>query len=350
MNQEMHATIDTLLRPIDADTPAGQDVEYELIYERIRQAREHDDASLSEGDWAFETKVADWPQVIALSREVLIEHSKHFQVTGWLVEGWVHKERFNGLAQGLMLLEGMTGQWWEHGFPALDEDGTGYRLAILERLDRDLSRCLQGEVMTGQEQCSLAWWQEVLRHEHLPQANDGSHEENPYSLESFGEWVAQNFTHERLHELAQQVTLCQAQLQAFEDTLAKRSGFPASVMMKKTLECLGNWQVLTQRMATWLPPAMSSNLEEQAQDPSEGNAPKGTEQAVYLGMTRERAIAQMLEIARHFQTHEPSSPVPLLMERAARWATMSLQEWLAEMVNDESCLKDINHVLKGPQA
>jgi type VI secretion system protein ImpA len=62
-------------------------------------------------------------------------------------------------------------------------------------------------------------------------------------------------------------------------------------------------------------------------------------------MTRELAVSQMLAIADHFRTNEPSSPVPYLMERAARWAGMTLTEWLEEMLNDTNSINDINNVL-----
>jgi type VI secretion system protein ImpA len=35
------------------------------------------------------------------------------------------------------------------------------------------------------------------------------------------------------------------------------------------------------------------------------------------------------------------------MERAARWAGMTLTEWLEEMLQDDSSMRDINNVLKG---
>lgn len=36
------------------------------------------------------------------------------------------------------------------------------------------------------------------------------------------------------------------------------------------------------------------------------------------------------------------------MERAARWADMTLTEWLEEMLSDNNTLQDINNVLTGP--
>jgi type VI secretion system protein ImpA len=65
-------------------------------------------------------------------------------------------------------------------------------------------------------------------------------------------------------------------------------------------------------------------------------------------LSRDVAISQMLAIAHFFRQTEPSSPVPFLMERAARWANMTLTEWLEEMLADGGSLRDINNALTGP--
>ena len=44
------------------------------------------------------------------------------------------------------------------------------------------------------------------------------------------------------------------------------------------------------------------------------------------------------EIAAHFKRVEPHSPVSFLLERAVSWADMPLDQWLAEVVNDDSVL------------
>lgn len=126
MNEQNNAEILSLLDPISVSEPAGNEIEYELIYERIRQAREHDEEVIAEGEWACEARVADWAQVISLSCEVLTQHSKHFQVACWLTEGWVKKQQLAGLEKGIELLNGMLQLWWHNGFPTLEEDGESF--------------------------------------------------------------------------------------------------------------------------------------------------------------------------------------------------------------------------------
>jgi type VI secretion system ImpA family protein len=62
--------------------------------------------------------------------------------------------------------------------------------------------------------------------------------------------------------------------------------------------------------------------------------------------TREEAYALLAEIANFLARIEPHSPVPYLLQRAIAWGGMSLQELLPELLNDQSALKDVGHLLR----
>ena len=71
----MIMNFEPLLAPLDADQPAGRDMEYEQIFDDIRQARESDPDYLPQGEWATELRKADWGKVVRLSTKVLQEDS-----------------------------------------------------------------------------------------------------------------------------------------------------------------------------------------------------------------------------------------------------------------------------------
>ncbi|WP_323114839.1 type VI secretion system protein TssA [Pseudomonas guariconensis] len=343
MSEERSARIQALMAPIETEAPAGHDIEYDTLYEQIRQAREHEDV-VAEDEWACEVKVADWQRVISLGEAVLREHSKHFQIACWLSQAWMQKQGLTGLAQGLELLEGMVRQWWADGFPALEADGEPYRLAMFGRLDRDIGQWLLTHAMTGAPQCSLAWWQQVLRHEHAKRSDEGSPTDE-YSLEQFRLWVVQALDSAQLRTFLEQVRHCRSLLQPFAHALSAVTGNSGTGVMAKTLEGLDDWEAFLSRMLEWLSPPGDSDEEVLLPSPD-----RVGERPAQSAQSREAAIRQMQDIARYFRQHEPSSPVPMLMDRAVRWASMPLQQWLAEMVRDENCLREINLVLEGPQA
>ena len=47
------------------------------------------------------------------------------------------------------------------------------------------------------------------------------------------------------------------------------------------------------------------------------------------------------DIAAFFRRTEPHSPVAYLLERAVTWANMPLEQFLAELIRDESTLSSI---------
>lgn len=57
----MNINVEVLLQPIDSKSPVGENIEYELVYNEIRQARESDPEYLSGGEWSItEPRSADW--------------------------------------------------------------------------------------------------------------------------------------------------------------------------------------------------------------------------------------------------------------------------------------------------
>ena len=57
------------------------------------------------------------------------------------------------------------------------------------------------------------------------------------------------------------------------------------------------------------------------------------------------AIQALRDVAQYFRVNEPQSPVALLAARAARWAEMSMDEWLAAVVKDDSTLAQLRELL-----
>src|SRR5277367_2597727 len=110
---------DDLLTPIPGPNPAGENLRYAPIYDKIREARrEEDDAA--QGDWKRERKVADYAQVIKLASEAIATKSKDLQLAAWLTEAVIRKEGFAGLRQGLNLCFGLLDKFWDDCYPVIE--------------------------------------------------------------------------------------------------------------------------------------------------------------------------------------------------------------------------------------
>ncbi|HEY2344050.1 MAG TPA: type VI secretion system protein TssA, partial [Chthoniobacteraceae bacterium] len=125
-----------LLNPIAGENPSGVDVRYDgklLLYDKIKEARRQDDG-LDQGDWQHERKSADSALVLKLTQEALATKTKDLQLAAWLTDALLRTEGFSGLRQGLMLCQGLVGNFWETLFPPIEDGDTELRVAPLDWL------------------------------------------------------------------------------------------------------------------------------------------------------------------------------------------------------------------------
>ena len=80
-----------LYESIPGDNPAGADLRYTPVYERIKEARREED-DLNQGVWKRERKVADYSTVITLAQEAIATGSKDLQLAAWLCHALVASE------------------------------------------------------------------------------------------------------------------------------------------------------------------------------------------------------------------------------------------------------------------
>ncbi|EBD4389313.1 type VI secretion system protein TssA [Salmonella enterica] len=346
----MEINIDALLHPISDASPAGVNVEYELVYDEIRQARVSDPIDLPQGEWSTELRKADWAKVARLSMQLLQQSSKDFQLACWLTEAFAHQHGVEGIVQGIRFLTEFTSCYWEKGWPEKAEDGEAIRHAIFTRFDRDLALFLMNTPILGKPESSLQYWRRLQANELLRVMKSESSEEELLTSEEYLSLLAQIPTG-RITKVEAHLQQLIAGLQYFEKQYDAMNGGTTSIVLLQTAEVVADlYSVISKALSK------TSSIEEIAlarndliseftltkNESQQDNIPRAQQK-----MSRDLAIAQMLTIAHYFRQTEPSSPVPFLVERAARWASMTLVEWLAEMLRDENSRNAITDVLVG---
>src|SRR5436190_17450151 len=106
------ALLDEILTPIPGANPAGENLRYNPVYDKIKEARREDDDA-PQGEWQRERKVADWPLAIKLISEALATKSKDLQLTAWLAEAMLNREGVAGLREVLDLIRGYLEKFWD---------------------------------------------------------------------------------------------------------------------------------------------------------------------------------------------------------------------------------------------
>jgi type VI secretion system protein ImpA len=154
--------LDAIFAPIPGDNPAGEDLRYTDVYERIKEARRADD-TLNQGDWQREVKRSDWGTVVDVATEALSSRTKDIQIAVWLIEGLIKKQGFAGLNTGMTILDRFIRDFWDHVYPLAEGGDLEYRAGPLEFLNDKVSLTIR-EIPLTDEKVSEAFpwnkWQE----------------------------------------------------------------------------------------------------------------------------------------------------------------------------------------------
>ncbi|HGJ5873838.1 MAG TPA: type VI secretion system protein TssA [Arsenophonus apicola] len=166
---------DRLMLRLSDELPAGENIEYQPIFEQINQARESDDDLQLEDMWSCEVRQTDWRQVSLLCTEVLEKHSKDLQIACWLTQAQAKLHGLAGMATGIALISRLCETFWPTLWPKLDEEEGGYRadirLARLNWLDNRLSHLLQDWPLTDDGKLNVRQWARVQHYEHTIAVN-----------------------------------------------------------------------------------------------------------------------------------------------------------------------------------
>jgi type VI secretion system protein ImpA len=60
---------------------------------------------------------------------------------------------------------------------------------------------------------------------------------------------------------------------------------------------------------------------------------------------RQDALKRLADIATYFQKNEPHSPISYLINRAIKWGNMPLENWLQDVIKDETVNFNIRQTL-----
>ena len=101
-----------LLNPISPDRPAGENLWYAPVYDKIKEARREEEDK-PQGDFKTERKTADWPLTAKLIGEALATKTKDLQLAVWLAEAMLRREGIAGLRDTLDLLRGLLENFWD---------------------------------------------------------------------------------------------------------------------------------------------------------------------------------------------------------------------------------------------
>ena len=338
---------DNLLNPIPGENPSGEDLRYTPIYDQIKEARREEEED-ERPEWKREIKKADYPLVVKLASEAIASKSKDLQIAAWLTDALLRTEGFAGLQQGLELLQGLVGTFWETLYPQL-EDGDGeLRAAPLEWVGSNLGIPLR---MAPLNKAKHSWldYTESRKIPYEEQADTDAKKEARAKALQDGRIPPEDFdksfteTPKAFYRSAE-TTLdsCTATLQALDILCEEKFGraAPSFRELRKELEIIRHTvHLLLQKKRETEP----DPVEVQAEQGAAGEAGEGGQAAPAAGTLgraaagvpgivipladkeppgRREAIAGVATAAAALRKLDPYSPAPYLMMRGLRWGEL----------------------------
>ena len=345
--------LEKLSSPISEERPAGEYLRYEGTYDRIREARREDDATLSQGIYKTELKRADWQAVANICTEALMTRTKDLQIGAWLMEAWLRLYGFAGCRDGLLLLSELVERFWEHLHPQLHEGDPEDRahtfVWINEKLSMQLKLIHLTAPQAGDLPYSFADWESACRLEQLgqrdPKELQAAEQGGQVTLVRFqtsAMMTSTQFFVELSEELSGAVDACLGLDELLEEKFGKHS--PSLERFKETL---GAIQHLVADILHARPdqPYLSAPERETALVAEE---PESGREIWSANPIRSRAEAywRLSEAAEYLLRTEPHSPTPYLVKRAVEWGSMSLLDVFQQIIRNEGEMQEINRLLR----
>lgn len=335
--------ITQLLEPIPGDAPCGPRLRHEPAWDRLKELRREDDASLPAGVWQAELKRGDWAALEHLASELLRERSKDLMIAAWLGEAWLHRHGLFGIAPALQLLVELCEHYPDELHPQPEEGDRSWRVPPLEWMVRRYSNLLltQVAVFGGDNeevaQLTLHQWKRLQARQ--VQASDNK--QDKVAAESAR--MEQRKYLEAIRQLPGEPL--RGRLQALDGSLVALQRFeawsdawlaeqaPSFAPLRQVLEDIRH---LVQEFAP-----MSSDTPPISPVPVDA-APVGAPQQAVAPLSgavpgsREEAYRQLSLIADYLARSEPHSPVPYVIRRVVEWGQQPLSELLEELLSSDA--------------
>jgi len=365
---------DNLLNPIPGENPSGEDLRYKPIYDQIKEARREEE-EVQDGEWRTAGKKADYPLVIKLASQAIATQSKDLQLAAWLTDAVLRTEGFAGLKQGLELLHGLVGTFWDTLYPQLEDGDAELRAAPLEWVGSNLVLPLQ---MAPLNKAKHGWldytqsrkigYEEQADTDEKKEARAKALQQGKIAPEDFDKSF--NETPKAFYVNAEAVLDdCTATVQALDTLCDEKFGSvaPSFRELKKGLETVRHSvHLLLQKKRETEPDAVEAGAQPPAEGVSEGGAGAettapaggllGRAPAVAAGILipladkeppgRREAIASVARAAAALRKLDPYSPAPYLMMRGLRWGELRGAIQTSDMTLLEGPATDLRQHIK----
>ena len=324
---------DDLLNPIAGDNPAGADLRYDPVYDKIKEARREDDDA-PQGEWQHARKVADWPLVIKLAGEALATRSKDLQLAAWLGEAMLRREGFGSFRATLDVTRGLLDKFWDTVYPEIEDGDLEMRAAPLEWIGLKLDIPVKMAALNRAghtyiqyaEARSIGTEQEADGDSNKRAKREEAIAAKKPTIEEFDKAFADT-PKAFVKQLASDVAATIESLKALDDFSRDKFGDAAPSFIKLRDVLQEEQRVVGQLLAKKLeqdpdPVEAAPAVADAAPGAALGGTSDGPRVLSAEPVDRNDAASRVISAARFLRRTEPLSPSSYLMLRALRWGEL----------------------------
>lgn len=327
--------VEKLLEEVSADSPCGADMEYEPEFQELERATQYR-AEQQIGDAVVEGSEPNWRDVQRAAAE-LFTKTKDLRVAVYLARAALHIEGFAGFNDGLLLIKGLLEKYWDHVHPQLDPEDNNdptFRVNTVSALS-DPETVLRS-IKTTPIVAARGIGQFSIRDVDIAKGllQPASAEESKPELGVIDAAFMQADLAE-LQATADAVKAARENLAAIETIFTEKvsaAQAPNLAEANKVLHHISS-EVGEQLGRRGVGGAEEADVVEE-QSGAAGGAPKPAASISGEVKSREDVVRLLDKICDFYKQNEPSSPLPILLQRAKRLVRKDFMEILKDIAPD----------------
>jgi type VI secretion system protein ImpA len=343
--------VDALLEELAADAPCGPNLEYDPAFLELEQSA-LGKPEVQYGDTIVPATPPEWKLVKKQALD-LLGRTRDLRVAMPLVRALLALHAMPGFADGVRLLDRLVSERWDSVHPALDADDDNdptlrinslAMLADSATVVRDIKETAFIQ-LPGLGPLSVRVLEQAAGEAPVPEG------QTALALGSI-EAALRDVRVEALVDAANAVTLAHDSVVNIEVALVRQVGSSRALNLDVLTRQLRRMRDL---LASHLPQAentgampdstISASADGAAASAASAAAPGPAPISGEIG-SRADVVRMLDKILAYYQRHEPSSPVPMLIERAKRLAPKNFFEIMEELAPES--VAQLN-ILRGPQ-
>ncbi|MGG5239185.1 type VI secretion system protein TssA [Pseudomonas lurida] len=301
-----------LLTAVSATSPCGEDMEYDAQFLQLeRDAKGQPERSM--GDSILPAEPPEWRSIQQQSLD-LLARSKDLRITHFLLQSALALQGVAGLAQALTLIDALLRDYWADLHPRLDADDDNdptVRINALTGLTCDTNiRLLRESVLTRSRTFGPVTLRAALNASGLlsfPDEQLGAQQLNAAFLDSDPEQL--QATRDAL--IAARAA-CEAIEQQVNDQVGSAQGVDLSALKQPLKQALQILKAVPGTAGSSEPEAVSDDNAPSVDVAAAPAAPRPVGDIA----SRDDVLRSLDKILAYYTRHEPSSPLPVLLNRA----------------------------------